>query len=519
MKNSGLTFRYLKNDFPAGLVVFLVALPLCLGIALASGAPLFAGIITGIVGGIVVGALNKSELSVSGPAAGLTVIVLTAITSLGYEAFLLSVVIAGLLQLFFGLVRAGIVGNFFPSSVIRGMLAAIGLILILGQLPVFLGFDTGSLKEQGISLFGGVTGGRFDVLGQSMNPAALGIGLLSLGLMITWEKAAFAKRGAFRFIPAALVAVVFAVLGNIFVASQFPSYALSASYLVNIPGLLGEGELASAFILPDISQWNNPQIYVTAITIAVIASLETLLSVDAVDKMDPLKRESSRNQVLKTQGIGNLICGLIGGLPMTAVIVRSSTNVAAGGKSRMASVVHGVFLILSVLALSAVLNLIPLSALSAVLLIVGYKLTKPALYKMQYKLGKAQFIPFIVTVGTILVTDLLVGIMTGIAVSVYFVLKNNYKLSHSLKQEEDKERSVVSIHLSEHVSFLNKPVLMSTLEQVPPRSRVIIDGSRSRFIDHDALEIIHGFKNKASERSIHLELNEVPHFEHSGSGH
>ncbi|HYH56267.1 MAG TPA: SulP family inorganic anion transporter, partial [Anseongella sp.] len=299
MKNSGLTFKYFKNDFPAGLVVFLVALPLCLGIALASGAPLFAGIITGIVGGVIVGALNKSELSVSGPAAGLTVIVLSAITSLGYGAFLYSVVIAGVLQILFGFAKAGIVGDFFPSSVIRGMLAAIGLILILGQLPVFLGFDTGSLKEQGLSLAGGITSGQFDLLREYLNPAALGIGLLSLGIMIAWEKASFAQRGAFRFIPAALVAVVFAIVGNLLVSTGLPSQALGAAYLVSIPAVLGEST-QSAFMLPDLSQWNNPQVYVTAITLAVIASLETLLSVEAVDKMDPLKRESPRNQVLKT---------------------------------------------------------------------------------------------------------------------------------------------------------------------------------------------------------------------------
>lgn len=509
----------MKNDFPAGLVVFLVALPLCLGIALASGAPLFAGVITGIVGGIIVGALNKSELSVSGPAAGLTVIVLTAITTLGsYQAFLFSVVIAGVLQMVFGFAKAGIIGNFFPSSVIRGMLAAIGLILILGQLPVFLGLDTKGMKEEGLSFFGALTGGEAGALPDYMNVAALVIGFFSLAIMIGWEKASFTRKGVLRLMPAPLVAVVFAILGNLLVAAMLPAYALGNSYLVSIPGL-GGGELRSAFLLPDFSQWNNPQIYVTAITIAVIASLETLLSVDAVDKMDPMKRESPRNQVLKTQGLGNLICGLAGGLPMTAVIVRSSTNVAAGGKTRMASVIHGCFLVLAVLVLSSLLNLIPLSALSAVLLMVGYKLTRPALYKVQYKLGKAQFVPFIVTVGTILVTDLLVGIMTGIAVSVYFVLKNNYKLSHSLKQEEDQERKVVNIHLSEHVSFLNKPVLLSTLERVPPQSRVVIDGSRSRFIDHDALEIIHDFKRKASERSILLELNKVPHFEVAGNAH
>lgn len=517
MKNSGLTFRYLKNDLPAGLVVFLVALPLCLGIALASGAPLFAGVITGIVGGIIVGILNKSELSVSGPAAGLTVIVLTAITTLGsYQAFLLTVVIAGALQMLFGFVKAGIIGNFFPSSVIRGMLAAIGLILIMGQLPVFLGLDNTAMKEAGRSLSGALTGGNPEILLAYFNLPVLVIGAISLAILIFWEKAAFTTKGVLRFVPGALVAVVFAILGNLLVGRMWPSSAPGEAYLVSLPDL-GGGQLKSAFFLPDFSQWNNPQIYITAITIAVIASLETLLSVEAVDKMDPMKRESPRNQVLKTQGLGNLICGLIGGLPMTAVIVRSSTNVAAGGKTRMASVIHGGFLILSVLALSSLLNLIPLSALSAVLLIVGYKLTKPALYKMQYKLGKAQFVPFIVTVGAILVTDLLVGIMTGIAVSIYFVLKNNYKLSHSLKHEEEPERKVVNIHLSEHVSFINKPLLLHTLEQVPPKSRLVIDGSRSRFIDHDALEIIHDFKRKASERSILLELNKVPQTEFSNS--
>lgn len=525
MTKQGLTFKYLKNDLPAGLVVFLVAVPLCLGIALASGAPLFAGIITGIIGGIVVGALNKSELSVSGPAAGLTVIVLTAITNLGgYEAFLLAVFIAGILQFIFGVVKAGIIGNFFPSSVIRGMLAAIGLIIILGQLPVFLGIDKAGLEETGKGLAATIFSGDFDTLSALMNPVTLVIGVVSLLIMIGWEKAPFSKTGAFRFIPSALVAVVFALLANLVIAKILPASTLSESYLVQVPYLFEGNAFETAFIFPDFSQWNNPEIYITAITIAVIASLETLLSVEAVDRLDPMKRKSDRNQVLLTQGIGNSLCGLVGGLPMTAVIVRSSTNVGAGGKTRMASVIHGLFLVLAVLVLPGIMNLIPLSALAAVLLMVGYKLTKPVLYRAQAKLGREQFIPFIITIGAILVTDLLVGILVGVGVSVYFVLMKNYKLSHSLdknaekielngnRKEKTADKPVVNIRLSEHVSFLGKPLLLNSLEQVPPESKVVIDGSQLKFIDHDVLETIDDFiKNKADERKIELELNKVPH--------
>ncbi|OYX94526.1 MAG: hypothetical protein B7Y76_10610, partial [Sphingobacteriia bacterium 35-40-5] len=372
----GLSFQYLKEDLPAGLVVFFVALPLCLGIALASGAPLFSGIISGIIGGIVVAMFSGSALSVSGPAAGLTVIVLNGIHDVGsYEGFLLALVLAGIIQFMLGVIKAGVIGYYFPSSVIKGMLAAIGIILILKQAPIAVGYAKDQVN--------------------SFQMGAVIIAAISLVILLIWEIPSFKKFIFFKWVPGALVAVVFGVIANEAFRTMQPEWVLDNQFLVTLPVANNAGEFLNQFTLPDFSAFTNYKVYLLAVTIAIIASLETLLSIEAADKLDPYKRLSPTNKELIAQGIGNTLSGLIGGLPMTAVIVRTSANINAGGKTKMSAVVHGLLLLLSVVALSAVLNKIPLACLAAVLLVVGYKLTKLGLYKQMYQLGWEQFLPFI----------------------------------------------------------------------------------------------------------------------------
>lgn len=514
----------LKNDIPSGLVVFLVALPLCLGIALASGAPLFSGIITGVIGGIVVGFLSGSQLAVSGPAAGLTVIVLNGIETLGtFEAFLLTVVIAGIIQLALGFLKAGIIGLYFPVSVIKGMLAGIGLILILKQIPHFLGVDEnffGSeafLQSDGRNTFSEIL---YAFSNTGYGPALVGI--ISLLILIAWEKPFVKGNKVLSYVPGALIAVVVSVLLNNFFVAYYPAFAINGTHLVNLPTINSFDGLVGELRFPDLSQLGNKDIYIVAITIAIVASLETLLSIEAIDKLDPLKRRSSNNQELKAQGVGNILSGLVGGLPMTAVIVRGSTNVAAGGKTKLATITHGVFLFVSVILLSGLLKQIPLSALAAVLLTVGYKLTKPALYKTQFKLGKDQFIPFIVTIIAILLTDLLVGISLGMVIGVFYVLKGNYKTPYFYEKQENEQHDKIKINLSEHVTFLNKASLSLTLDHLPENSEVEINGTNSRYIDYDALEALHDFKSTAVDKNIKYTLTNIPELEaykESGKNH
>ncbi|WP_299820333.1 SulP family inorganic anion transporter [uncultured Pontibacter sp.] len=505
-------FATLGKDLPAGLVVFLVALPLCLGISLASGAPLFAGIITGIVGGVVVAWLSGSQLSVSGPAAGLTVIVLNGIETLQtFEGFLMAVVLAGVFQLFLGFFKAGVIGLYFPSSVIKGMLAAIGLILILKQIPHFMGADEDFFGEMTFFQPDGRT--TFSEIGyafSAINVGALIVGAISLIILIAWDSALLKRFKFFKLVPGALIVVVVSIALNELFKSVAPGLAISATHLVSLPSISSITDFGNELRLPDFGILTNPQVYVVAITIAIVASLETLLSVEAVDKLDPHKRRTPNNRELKAQGVGNIISGFIGGLPMTAVIVRSSANIAAGGETKMSAFIHGLLLLLSVLFLSNYLNLIPLSALAAVLLMVGFKLTKPSLYKSQLKIGSDQFIPFIVTILAILFTDLLVGICVGLAVGIFYILKANYKSPYFYQKEEQTDKEIIRIKLSEHVSFLNKASIVLTLEHLPKNSHVIIDGENSEYIDYDVLESIQAFKKTAHERNIKVDILNVP---------
>lgn len=508
------TFKYLKNDIPAGLVVFLVALPLCLGIALASGAPLFSGIITGMIGGIVVAAFSGSPLSVSGPAAGLTVIVLNSIKQLGsFEAFLLAVVIAGALQLILGFLRAGIIGHYFPSSVIKGMLAAIGIILILKQIPHALGYDKDN--EGDFDFFQMDGENTFSEIFRSLNylhPGAIIIALVSIFILIIWERKFLQRFSLFRMVPGALVAVIVGTLINMAYASLEPSFILSGDKLVQLPVAHSAGEFIGQFTFPDFSALSNPHVYIVAATIALVASLETLLSVEATDKLDPYKRNTPTNRELKAQGIGNLLSGLIGGLPMTAVIVRSSANVNAGGKTKISAIFHGLLLLLSVAGLASVLNQIPLACLAAVLLIVGYKLAKVSLFRSMFRLGWDQFLPFIITIIAILFTDLLRGIAIGMGISIFFILRNNYKKPYFFHKEEHHEGETIHLRLAEDVTFINKGSIAQTLHHLPENSRVIIDGSKSHNIDLDVLEIIHDFKIAAATKNIQVELRDIPAF-------
>ena len=509
-------FSTIGQDAPAGLVVFLVALPLCLGISLASGAPLLAGVIAGIVGGLVVSVLSGSAMSVSGPAAGLTVVVLSAISSLGsWPAVLAATAVAGVIQMGLGLARAGIIALYFPAAVIRGMLAAIGIILILKQIPHFLGADTDYFEDMDFLQFNGQnTFTAIVAAARALSPGSVLVGMSSLALLLLWNTALIRRQSWARLVPGALVAVVIAVGLNQLLKTFVPDLQVLPRHLVKLPVLSSLGQLVGVITFPDFSALRNPATYGVAFTIATVASLETLLSVEAVDNLDPQKRHTPTNRELLAQGVGNLVSGLLGGLPLTAVIVRSSANVAAGAKSKLSAFIHGLLLLISLLFLGAVLNLIPLSALAAVLLLVGYKLTMPMLYRKQWRLGREQFIPFIITIMAVLFTDLLKGVSIGLVLGFFFILRDNAKAGSYLRRDELEDNAgnpdvPLYLRLPEHVSFLNKASIVTTLEQLPPNSRVILDGSRSDVIDHDVLEAIEAFRQAALARGIELELRGI----------
>lgn len=503
--NNHSIFSNVRGDLAAGLVVFLVALPLCLGIALASGAPLFSGIVSGVVGGVVVGFLSNSSLSVTGPAAGLTAIVLTAITDLGgFNIFLLAVILAGLLQIGLGFLRAGSFSNYFPTSVIEGMLAAIGIIIILKQIPHAFGHD---VTNEGDFFFIEKSGNTtFDTLIESVNYINLGslfIALVSLAILITWEKVPALRN--LKVIPGALVVVVTSILLNEFFIRSGSSLAiLSQNHLVNLPSL---SEIKDGFALPNFNELANEKVWIVAITIAVVASIETLLCIEATDKLDPYKRFTDTNRELKAQGIGNLISGLLGGLPMTSVVVRSSANINSGGRTKLATIFHGVLLFSFALSIPFILNKIPLAALAAVLLMVGYKLAKPSVFVHLWNNGYTQFVPFVITVIAVVRIDLLKGVAIGLMASIIFILYQNLKIAYSFKKESFKDGDIITIKLAQEVSFLNKAAIKNTLASIPRGSKLIIDASNTKYIDFDVVELIKDFKNiKADDKEIDLTL-------------
>jgi MFS superfamily sulfate permease-like transporter len=488
-------FANFKNDLSAGIVVFLVAVPLCLGIALASGASFFSGMIAGIIGGILIGFLSNSHLSVSGPAAGLAAIVLVSINQLGaFETFLLAVLLAGLVQLLLGFLKAGAIANYIPSSVIKGMLTAIGIIIILKQIPHAFGYDK---NAEGDLKFVQIDGeNTFSGLINSISKIDLGatlICLISLAILILWERPFFKKK--LKLLPGGLVAVSVAVVLNEILLITGSSLAIQNGHLVKVPVAASFNEFLGFFTMPDFSQWNNPQVYMVAVTLAAVASIETLLCIEAVDKLDPEKRNTSPNRELIAQGIGNMTSGLIGGLPITSVIVRSSANVNAQARSKLSTIIHGLLLLICVSLIPTVLNKIPLASLAAILLMTGYKLCNPALFRKMFGYGKYQWVPFMVTVIAIVLTDLLTGVGIGLGVSILALLYGNYKNSYFFHKENHKQGEAILIHLSEEVSFLNKASIKLTLEHLPSNSTVILDAYDAQYIDHDVLELIRDFKD------------------------
>jgi len=505
MKNN--TFSTLKNDIPSSLVVFFVALPLCLGIALASGAPLFSGLIAGIVGGIVVGSLSGSKIGVSGPAAGLAAIVLVAITTLGgFENFLLAVVLGGIIQIIFGLLKAGVIGYYFPSSVIKGMLTGIGIIIILKQIPHFFGYDA---DPGGDFAYNQVDGqNTFSELGMMIRNISLGptiIAILGLTIMLFWDKVLAKKAKFFKIVQGPLVAVALGII--YYISTKGTEYGVTGDHLVSVPIPSDFSSFLGQFSFPNFAAITNPAVWVTAFTIALVASLETLLCVEATDKLDPAKNVTPTNRELLAQGTGNIISGLIGGLPITQVIVRSSANIQSGGKSKMSAVIHGFLLLISVVLIPGLLNMIPLSVLAAVLLIVGYKLAKPALFSSMYALGWKQFLPFIVTVLGIIFTDLLVGIGLGLMVGVVVILIKSYQNSHFL-HITDASNGVhkIKMALAEEVTFFNKGAILKELDSLPENSFLELDVRKTRYLDHDIIEILEDFAIKAKARNIDIKM-------------
>lgn len=495
-------FSNLAADIPASIVVFLIALPLCLGVAVASDAAPITGLIAGIAGGVVVGALSGSSLSVSGPAAGLTAIVAGALGKLpAYETFLISVFLAGVFQLIFGYLKAGIVGKYIPNAVIKGMLAAIGIILILKQIPHFVGYDKNPLGEE--SFFQPDGENTFSDLLRALNtisPVAILIALVSTGILLTYETKFFKKHKVFHVFPGPLLVVVAGILLNEYLLPDTHLLALREEHLVQLPVFNTADELLGSFATPDWSNILTPQVWIIAITLAIVASLETLLSLEAIDKIDPSKNISPPNKELKAQGIGNMVSGLFGGLPVTSVIVRSSANLHAGAKTKMSTILHGFLLMLSLVLFPELLNKIPKAALAAILIFTGYKLAKIALFKEYYKKGMDQFLPFVITIAAIILTDLLVGIIIGIAAGLFFVLRSNFKTAVFVIKEEGR----YLIRFRKEVSFLNKPILANYLGRIEPDSAVLIDATKSEFIDKDIIEQVNDFIEGAEKKGIRI---------------
>lgn len=512
--------KYLKNDIPASLVVFLVAMPLCLGVGFAStnvvgveGTPnVFAGIIAGIVGGTIVGLLSGSRIGVSGPAAGLITILTGAIMTLGsYEAFLTAVVLSGVLQIIMGYVRLGVIGYYFPSSVIKGMLASIGIILILKEIPHAFGYDKDFIGDESLlQPDGHNTFSELYYMLNYVNMGAIVISVVSILILILFNRPFMKRIAIFKIIPGALIVVVLGVVLNAFFKISIPDFYISGEHLVVLPVAESFGEFTSFFTNPDFSSLKNPNVYVIAGTIALIGSLETLLSVEATDNLDPEKHKTPTNRELKAQGVGNIVSGLIGGLPVTQVIVRSSANVSAGAKTKTSTILHGIFLLISVAFIPTIINLIPLASLAAILIMVGYKLARIELIRKMYRSGWEQFIPFIATIIGVLVTNLLAGIGIGVAVAIFFILRRNYRHNYVIKKDKQGEQEVINMKLSEEVTFLNKASIVDFFCNTPENVKIIIDGTNCKSINYDVLESIVEFRDfGAPEKNIELELIDI----------
>ncbi|MDP2176099.1 MAG: SulP family inorganic anion transporter [Bacteroidota bacterium] len=501
--------KQIKNDLPASIVVFFIAVPLCLGIALASGAPLFSGIIAGIVGGIIVGMASGSAIGVSGPAAGLAVIVLSSIGTLGsWEAFLVAVVLSGVFQLILGFAKAGFIAYFFPSSVIKGMLTGIGILIILKQIPHAMGWNKdGFGVEEFIQADGKNTFSEIIEAFDFISPGALFIAVSSLFILILWDKYLTKKHKIFQLLQGPIVVVLLGILFNYLFQYKILNFSLSDNQVVNLPVPNSISDFLGQFTFPDFNIIGNFEVWKIAVIIAIVGSLETLLSVEAADKIDPERRITPTNRELKAQGIGNIVSGFIGGLPITQVIVRSSANVNFGGRTKMSAILHGFFLLISVIAISSVLNMIPLASLAAILLMVGYKLAQPTQFQKMYKLGWEQFIPFFVTIVAILLTDLLIGITAGMIVGGLFALYHSYQNSHHMKEviNEENGKKIYTFTLAEEVSFFNKASVIKALDSIAPNSKVIIDFTNSKSIAYDVIELIKDFESNSKSKNIQVE--------------
>ncbi len=500
-------FKYLKNDIPASIVVFFVALPLCLGIALASDAPPLSGLIAGIIGGIVVGSLSGSKIGVSGPAAGLAAIVAGAIASLGsFEIFLSAVVLAGVIQLLFGVLKMGVIGYYFPNSVIKGMLTGIGIIIILKQIPHFFGYD---LEAEGADSFLEQSGeNTFSAIAHVIDNITLGsliIGVLGLVLILFWDTILSKKHAIFKIIQGSLVAVLIGTILQI-LFSKTQGLAIEGKHLVQIPVPENLSEFGSLLRFPNFDQIFTMDVFVVAFTLALVASLETLLSVEATDKLDPDKNITPPNRELFAQGVGNMVSGLIGGLPVTQVIVRSSANVQSNAKSKMSAILHGILLLVAVIAIPNLLNHIPKSVLAAVLILVGFKLAKPSLFKKMFALGWTQFVPFIVTVIVIIFTNLLIGIFTGLAIGVIVILVKSYQNSMFLNKKESETDNIIEMTFAEEITFLNKASIQKELFNLPENSRLELDIRKTTFLDYDIVEILEDFVVQAKNKNIFVHL-------------
>ena len=504
-------FSHLKQDLPSSVVVLFVALPLCLGIALASGAPLFSGLIAGIIGGMVVGCISDSSHGVSGPAAGLAVVVFEALHSMSFEIFLLAVVIGGALQIILGLARAGIIGYFFPSAAIKGMLSGIGIIIILKQIPHAFGYDKEWMgSESFIQLDGENT---FTLIGKVLlghiTPGAVLIAAISIVILLLWDLYLTKKyHNIFKLIQGPIVVVAAAICCQFITKSYFPQYTVDPEHLVSVPVAGSISSFFDLFTFPDFSQLGNKEVYILGVTVAIVASLETLLCVEATDKLDPHKRVTSTNRELFAQGAGNILSGMIGGLPITQVVVRSSANMQAGSRTKLSAILHGIFLLICVALLPSVLNLIPLSALACILIMVGYKLAKPSLFVHTYRLGGDQFLPFIVTILGIVFVDLLVGLGLGCCVGTVVVLIRSYKNSHFLHMMKGDGEKQLRMTLAEDVNFLNKGAIIKELARVPEGTYLTIDISKCYSIDYDVREAIEDFIKSADDRDINVRLKQ-----------
>jgi MFS superfamily sulfate permease-like transporter len=501
-----LNTKYVKTDLLSGVVVFLVALPLCLGIAVASGAPPFAGVIAGVLGGIVIGVLSSSNVSVAGPAAGLIAIVVAAITDLGFETFLVAIMLAGLFQLILGFVKAGSISSYFPSGVIEGMLTAIGIIIIKKELPHAIGYDT---EHEGdfysYNLTDAADRGFFGEIIHSFNFAHTGaiiVTVVSLIILIAYNKIPALKK--LKLLPGPLVVVIVGIIINELFKAFNPALAITGNHLVNLPPF---SDVINNYKFPDFTGLANPAVWITGATIAAVASIETLLCLEAGDKMDPMKRYSSANTELKAQGIANALAGLLGGLPITSVIVRTTANINAGAKTKLSTIFHGIFLLVAVISIPGILNRMPMACLAAILIMIGLKLASPKVFKHMWKAGKYQFVPFIVTVIAVVVTDLLMGVGIGLAVSIFFILKGNMRLAYFFKKEDHQAGETIYINLAQEVSFLNKAAIKQTLAHLPENSKLVIDAGNTVYIDYDVLELIRDFLHVGSkDKNIHVTL-------------